>query len=333
MSRARRNTAEAQLARLLWLIPAAGRPEGILLADAARELEVTVERIQKDLDTLTERAYYLPGGTAEGLTVEFTDRVHIRTTGQFGRPPRLTPRELVCVAIALRSGHGAAEEEADGPRGGGRAAEAAALLEIIEQHLAFAGDAEGERGLAVPDLEEAWHTDDALALIREACAHRQPCEFGYLKTGAEAPELRRLHPWTLAQAEGRWYACGLDPEADGVRSFRVDRVLRARLVGEPGAFEVPEGFDPAGVFDGAAVFAAPGEPVTAVVEYAEAVVPWVRERWPGEATPGGGWRVRHAVGDPGWVVRHVLEHGEDAELKEPAELRAAVRSVAERMAG
>ena len=182
-----RDTADAQLQRLLWLIPAAGRPEGVTPAEAAARLGTTEDQIQRDVEALTSREYYLPAGTAELITVEWTDRLRIHTTGQFGRPPRLTRGELVCVLLGLRMMEG-------GPR---------ELIHRLEAKLAMPGAGVGGDGragtpsatdeLAFPDLEEAGRTDAVLAALRRAAADRRPCRFGYLKPGADAPEIRRLH--------------------------------------------------------------------------------------------------------------------------------------------
>jgi len=350
------NTAQAQLDRLLWLIPVASRPGGIALDEAAEALGVPVDQIRRDVQALTERPFYHPAGTAEGLMVEITDRLEIHTTGQFGRPPRLTPRELLCVVLGLRGA---------GPRH-------EPLIRKLEERLAFAdpGAGQGERGegsgsgygsgsgsgsgsgasdsgasgpgasdpgaaFELPSLEEAWHTDDVLAVLRQGWRHRQPVTFGYLRPGDEAPEVRRLHCWGLVHAQGRWYACGLDPDAGGPRNFRVDRILAARPAGDPDAYRIPDGFDPATVLDGARVFVPPEDREDAlprvVVRYGPAVTPWVREQWAGEEDGDGGYRVRHPVGDPGWVIRHVLEYGPEAEVLDPPELRDAMRVVAARM--
>lgn len=315
------NTAEAQLGRLLWLVPAAARPGGIALDQAARELEVSVDQVRRDVQALTERAYYHPGGTAEGLMIELTDRLEIRTTGQFGRPPRLTPRELFAVVLGLRL----------------RGAEDGALVERLERQMAFGAAA--DEPLELPQLQDAWGADEILDAVREGWRARQCCAFGYLKPGADAPETRRLHCWGLLHAEGRWYATGIDPDVGEPRNFRLDRMVAAGPEGEPGAYEIPEDFDPASVLEGGARVFVPGSGARAddapalVVRYAPEVGPWARERWDGQADHDGWYTVRHHLADPDWAIRHVLAYGPHAELVEPAELRDAVRAVATRMAG
>ena len=327
-----RDTPEAQLRRLLWLIPAAARGEGLSLAEAARHLGVDEGQIQQDVMDLTAREFYQPAGTAEGLQIELTDRLHIRTTGRFGRPPRLTRAEWVCVLLGLRmrpGDHGALisrlEEALAMPDGSGAAAPPG------DQAPTGAAD---PTPVAFPDLEEAGRTDAVLAALRRARSERRPCRFGYLKPGAEAPELRRLHCYALVHAEGAWYAAGHDPDADGHRNFRLDRILGIGSDGDAGAYEIPGDFDPGELLQGARLFQLPEAGPVAEVEirYGPGAVPWVREQWSGEPGDDGSYRVRHAVGNPDWVVRHVLQYGADAEVLGPPEMRAAVAEAARRLA-
>jgi predicted DNA-binding transcriptional regulator YafY len=313
-------TAEAQLLRLLWLIPAAARPGGVALEVAAERLGVPVSQLHKDVQALTDREFYLPAGAAEGLEITLTDRLEVHDKGMFHRPPRLTPRELVCVLLGLRL-QGSAPPE---------------LLEALEGKLAFPAEAPHPGPVAFPQLEDGGRPGAALATLRRGWADRRLCVFGYLKPGADAPEVRRLHCWALVHAEGRWYASGHDPDSGGLRNFRVDRMLEVELEGEEAAYEIPPDFDPATVLDGARLFQPPARepagPASVTVRYSPRVTPWVREEWRGTEDRDGGYRVQHPVGDPGWVIRHVLQYGPDAEVLEPLEMRDAVRSAVEGMA-
>ena len=315
-----RDTAEAQLGRLLWMIPAAAREDGLPLAEAARRLGVEEDQIQADVHALTGRDFYHPAGAAEMLQIELTDRLHIRTTGSFGRPPRLTRAEWVCVLLGLRMRAGDHEE----------------LVERLEGGLAMAGGGDADPvPVTFPELEEAGRPDAVLATLRRARADRRPCRFGYLKAGDDAPELRRLHCYALVHAEGAWYAAGHDPDADGHRNFRLDRILGIESDGEPRAYEIPEDFEPGELLEGARLFQPPesGEFDPVEIRYLPRVATWIREQWRGESDPDGSYRVRHRVGNPDWVVRHVLQYGADAEVIGPPEMRRVVADAAKRMAG
>jgi len=82
----------------------------------------------------------------------------------------------------------------------------------------------------------------ALPTLREATAARAEVRFGYHGSP------RRLHPYSLLLRERYWYVIGHDVERGQVRTYRVDRFDDEVVVGEPGAFVRPEGFDPRATF-------------------------------------------------------------------------------------
>ena len=313
-----RDTAERQLTRLLHILPAAAREGGASVDDLARLLGVPRATVLVDVRVLTERSLTLPAGAGDELQVLIRDeRLVIWTKGEFRRPVRLTAMEALCVALGLR---GLGPDEAR-----------EALLQRLEARLALGGVDALRRRVETADL--APDPAGIRGVVAEALHARIPCRFGYLKAGAPMPEVRRLEPWGLVHAEGHWYAVGRDPEAGEPRAFRLDRMLAVEVRGEP--YEIPDDADPRTFLEGARLFFTPGRGPSgwAVVRYSPAVARWIRERWDGEADGDGGYVVRHPVEDPGWVVRHVLQYGPDAELVEPADLRSLVGATARRMAG
>lgn len=68
------------------------------------------------------------------------------------------------------------------------------------------------------------------------------------------------------------------------------------------------------------------------VRYGPRIARWFIERGQGAAADDGSVVVRHAVADPGWLVRHVLQYGPDAEVLEPSDMRRLVKQAAERVA-
>jgi proteasome accessory factor B len=79
----------------------------------------------------------------------------------------------------------------------------------------------------------------ALPVLRDAAARRRPVAFGYHGT------TRHVDPYGLLLRNGFWYVLGREHEADGMRTYRVDRIEGAvGASGEDGAFERPSGFDP-----------------------------------------------------------------------------------------
>jgi predicted DNA-binding transcriptional regulator YafY len=61
------------------------------------------------------------------------------------------------------------------------------------------------------------------------------------RSGPSKETERELDPYAVVRREGYWYALGHDHLRGATRLFRVDRVLRAELLGT--TFERPPGFD------------------------------------------------------------------------------------------
>ncbi len=109
--------------------------------------------------------------------------------------------------------------------------------------------------------------------------------------------------------------------------FRLDRVMEAR-VREDG-FDPPADFDPTDYLDAGRVYRA-GDEVRVTVRYSPRIARWIIERGEGRVEDDGAVVVERLVSDPGWIVRHVLRYGPDAEVIAPDEVRgwvaAALRS-------
>lgn len=305
-----------QLLRLVRLIPLAARPEGLLLADAARLCGVEERVIEKDFARLTERTWYLPPGRTDDFQILFEgDRVRIHAPPAFHRPVRLVLEELVACALALRcAGLGSRE--------------AAELCARVEAALALeSARSEPSSSTASADVEFALRhatVDELHGALSRAVVHRRRVRFGYVKEGAESPEIRHLEPWRIVSAEGEAYLTGHDLDRDAPRLFRVDRILGVEVTDGACEHPVPDTLEE--IRDDGSVRLIVGERVErwAEVRYSPRVARWVRERFDGEEADGGAYLVRHAVLTDDWVVRHVLTYGAEAVVVAPSELRAAV---------
>ena len=92
-------------------------------------------------------------------------------------------------------------------------------------------------------------------------------------------------------------------------------------------FHAPDEFDPAAYVAGGRVFRSDAEEEV-VVRYSALVAPWVREHGPVEELEDGCVAVRFTTADPGWVVRHALQYGPEAEVVEPFDVREMVVAAA-----
>ncbi|MEX0427074.1 helix-turn-helix transcriptional regulator [Nocardioides sp. DS6] len=162
----------------------------------------------------------------------------------------------------------------------------------------------------------------------QATQDRSEVEFGYRTSRGADATTRHLQPWGVARYAGRWYAVGHDTDRAGTRIFRLSRVVGdARIVSEPGAFEVPEGTDVRAI----ARTLAPAPPTGRVT--------LLVRRGAGHALRRTAEEVEYAVAGPDgttdWdrlvltrlpydLAGEVLAHGVDAYVEEPLELRRQV---------
>jgi proteasome accessory factor C len=319
-----RTTAEAQLERVLHILPAAARGDGVSLNDLARDLGVTPKQVFDDLSETTARSFHHPGGTVDPFTILFTRRqVRVDAREHFRRPARLNDREALALGLGLRVLASDVSEE--------RRREMLDLAARLEAALCApdyspSGTAVSEDGVEYEghELGLSMGADRFRGLFADAIERRLTCLFAYLKAGGEAPEVRRVAAYRLIYASGRWYVAGFDVERAGLRFFRLDRVLAADVLDEA-APPPPEGFE--AWVAGAPYRAEKEEEV--VVSYDASVAPWVREAVPVEAGEDGSVVVRHRVADRRWIVRHVLQYGGAAVAKTPRVVREAVARAAD----
>lgn len=86
-------------------------------------------------------------------------------------------------------------------------------------------------------------TDTSTLLTLAQGAHEgRPAEIDYTDQHARA-STRVIHPHGIIGHAGRWYVNALDPDRGERRTFRLDRITRARLL--PGGFEPSRPAEPA----------------------------------------------------------------------------------------
>lgn len=313
-----REPADAQLERVLHILPEAARDGGASIDELAEALDVDPRRIVRDLEEVTARGLYVDPPLDVDIMIA-DGRVTVWTTGELRRPVKLSPREALALTMGLRLlADGADPERAERLRELARRMDeglaAFPAEEVAERFAVDAGDPAGA---------------GALDLLREAARERRPCRLTYLKAEADAPERRTLHPYAVVHAGGRWYALGHNVEAEGrdtsttVRAFRLDRILGIEPL--EGGFDRPRGFDPRDYLDEEGDVFRADETVEVAVRYSPRIARWIEEDGAGERVDDGSVVVRHEVADPEWLVRHVLYHGAEAEVVEPAGMRELVR--------
>ncbi len=88
----------------------------------------------------------------------------------------------------------------------------------MEQGLQVAGSTGDDAGVA--------------RVVSAAIVERRVIELEYYKENEDDFILRRVEPYALTNGREGWYVASFDPERDGVRHFRLDRIKRATVTDE-----------------------------------------------------------------------------------------------------
>jgi proteasome accessory factor C len=261
-------------------------------AELAQALGVSTKQVDRDLRTLTLLG---DGADSEWLlslrVLLEGDKVSIMSNGPFQRPLRLTPVELLAVQMAL-VGEGQAE---------------------LATRLGGVATANASATASTRPPSIASQVSDAITGQR-----RLRCRYAGDRRGD--PTDRIIQPHQAVEYRNHVYVVAWCERSDGWRRFRLDRILQAE---HHGTFEPRADFVPVKATD--EVFQAPR--VEAVlVRYRDGAARWARERYPSsETTKDERVSVRFNVANPEWLVRMVLEVGDEAEVVEPEDYRHAIR--------
>ena len=307
------DTAAAQLRRVLHVIPQLADDREHSLAEIAGRLAVDVETLRRDLWSLVTR-FQEPGGFVEGVQLYLeADRVSL-VSNHFRRPMRLTAPELCALELGLAMLR--QERPPDEHRAIDRARDR--LREVIVRLPAEPAPVESHHA-SVGATVDAGH----LAAVRRALRGRCKLRLEYRRSAADGSTTRTIAPYALVVASGMFYVVAYCDRSEALRIFRLDRVERAEPTDE--RFDVPAGFSLDAVLrDGRAFHAE--QPPTMRVRYSPRIARWIAEREGREPAADGSLTMDHPLADEDWALRHVLQYGPDAEVLEPAALRAAVRA-------
>lgn len=292
------SSAGERITRLLALVPWLRAHDGITIDEAALHFGVSSEQLEKDLWLLVVCG--VPGyGPDQLIDIDFWDdgHIHVRDPQTLDVPLRLSYEESAALIIALRL-----------------LAQLPGAPDAVHTAL--------DRLMEAADLD---HVDVVVGEgvrpdVREAIDHAQAgqrllhIEYGSGTDGTI--RARTIEPGRLTSIDGRHLLFAYCREAEAERTFRLDRILTAR-VGEP-----------FGVRD-----LAPGstEPMSAVL-LLDPAAQWVADVHPVTESvelPDGRRRVRISVYQPSWLVSLALRLGGSAEVLEPPALRALVADAAQ----
>ena len=303
--------ATDRMTRLLALVPyLTARPDGVALAEAARDFGVAERQLRSDLELLWMCG--LPGyGPGDLIDLSFEgDRVRVTFTAGMVRPLRLTTDEAVALVVALRTLlelPGLAEREA--------------VSRALAKVSAAAGHA-GDRVTPVADSVDA--REEALAVVREGLVRKRALHLHYYVPTRDERTERTVDPMRLILVDGRWYLEAWCRRAEGVRLFRLDRVDDVVVLDEPAA-PPPEAHGrnlDNGVYQ-------PEPDAPAVRLRLARNARWVADYYPVDSVapvedPPGGLAVTLRTADLAWARRLVASLGGAAVADEPGELAAQV---------
>jgi predicted DNA-binding transcriptional regulator YafY len=304
------DTASSQLRRVLDLIPRFADGDEHPISDVASAAGTNVADLMSDLYSLSER-FDDPGGFVAGVSIFVEDDTVCVNASHFHRPMRLLMSELCALELGLMllRRQRTLAEQAPIERALARLRETIARVPANERH----------EGTRYAELAGTGSAED-LAALRTAVRERRKVRLRYRAGGATGSTTRVVAPHSLVFAEQAWYVVATGDD-DTMRFFRVDRVEDVSLLDD--RFERDASI-PSRLLETGRAFAS-GTTKRMTVRYSPRIARWVSEREGKPLDDDGSLTLEHPVADDSWAVRHVLQYGPDAELLEPAELRAKVR--------
>ena len=312
-------TAAARLRRMLLLIPQLADGEDHTVEDLARAVGTDRATVVRDIQTLVSREDE-PGGFVPGVNIYFTGQEVSLVSTPFRRPMRLTSSELGALELGLAMLR--AERPPDERAAVNRALERLrkVLVHVPSDMVQVPLDAAttAQRVASLPSPGNA----DALAVIQKALVSRRKVRLTYRGGARTEASERTVQPYSLVVASGSWYVLSWCEVAEGIRSFRLDRMERVDLLDE--RYEIPATFSVDEHLNDRKVLRV-GEPARMRVRYSPRIARWIAEREDVEVDADGSLTMEHPLADVQWGVRHVLQYGPDAEVLEPAEVRDELR--------
>jgi proteasome accessory factor C len=315
-------TSAERLRRLLALVPYVSARRVVGLAETAQTFGMTERELIDDLNLawcveLRAPEPYCP------IDLSYEDgQISISQAESIARPLRLAADEASALLVALRMLADAAggSEPGGSERGDGDAV--ARLIAKIEGAAGAAGAASAQVAVQI----EHPNARGLAATLDAALAAGKRVHLRHYVPGRDEETERDVDPMRLLVVEGRTYLEGWCRRAEGVRLFRLDRVLSVDVLDVPA--EVPETAEQVDVDAG--LFTASPSDVLVELELAPAGR-WVAEYYRCDSVtelPDGWLRIALRTPDTTGVRRHALRLGEDARVLSPAGLADEVRSAA-----
>jgi predicted DNA-binding transcriptional regulator YafY len=305
-------TSAERLRRLLALVPYVVSRKVVGLADTAAAFGVTERELVDDLNLVWCVELKAPEPYCPiDLSYEGGEIV-VSQAESIARPLRLAADEASALLVALRM---LAEVPGDG----------SAVARLIAKIEAAAGAA------AAVSSKVAVHIDPpdgrgVAAQVRQALDDGRRVHLRHYVYGRDEVTERDVDPMRLLVVEGRTYLEGWCRRAEGVRLFRLDRVLDLTVLDVPA--QVPAEAEHVDVDQG---LFRPSEADEFVELELSGQASWVAEYYPCESVAElGEGRLRAVLRTPDTrlVRRLALRLGEDLRVVSPAPLADQIRAAA-----
>jgi proteasome accessory factor C len=269
----------------------------IAAAELIEDFPIPADQLEEHLQLLN--LVNFGGGCYAVYSTLHNDVVHVEKElfgDTFRRPPRLTPLEARAIRLAL---------EFVGPM---IAAEANSPLERVRGKLE---ETFGQFALRDPtEPAGASEEEDLIRTLSVAIANQRLVEIEYLPVG-ETTSVRVVEPHLLERDLPHWYLHTWDRTREAKRSFRLDRMKRARVLDE--TFDLRADLNPTKLEQAS----------TARVWFSPRVARWRLERGARELVDGSAVEELR-VGSPDWLVGEILSFRGEAVVLEPEALRKRV---------
>ena len=308
MTTASAQTGTQRLQRLLALVPYVVSRNAVGLAETAATFGVSERELVDDLNMLWCVELRAPDPYCPiDLSYEGGEIV-VSEAESIGRPLRLAVDEASALLVALRMLADIA------PSG------SSALTRTIAKLEAAAGEAAAASAQVQVQVDKG-HAGDVLGRLQDALLQHRRIHLRYYVPGRDEATERDVDPMRLLVVEGRTYLEGWCRRAEGVRLFRLDRVLGLDVLDV--AAEVPPEAEPVDVDEG--LFRPSPQDVRVEFELRPGGH-WVAEYYPCESVERNGDELRVTLRTPDtrWVRRLALRLGEDGRVIAPAELAVQI---------
>jgi proteasome accessory factor C len=281
-------TSQAQVRRLLSLVPYLREHDGAAMADVAKAFGISVRTLREDLNVLWMCG--MPGLTPGDLididmdAVEGEGVIHLSNADYLTRPLRLSTDEALALVLGLRT-----LREIAGP--GARAAVDRALTKL---EAASGSTSTGQASVRVTAAQ-----DEIQARVAEGLQRGLRLDLTYDVASRAETTRRMVDPLRVFVLEGYGYLEAWCHSAVGLRTFRLDRVASVEVTDVP-----VEPHPDVALKDLTTGWFETLKDAPLVTLDLTPEASWVAEYYPTEATsarPDGGLTVTLRVRDPGWL--------------------------------